>query len=203
MKFYLIIFITTLFAISFSSCDPKAKYKDEISKLDSTLTVLDSAEIRYRAVPADSISGFYAKIKLEMKLIAEVYEGEMDKDRAFLLSQYRDIPNFIKNFPQVYGELIRELEKSKTQIQSLKKALEEGAGKDSMGNKINKEYAIKYSNDECTIAAQVVAQIDKIEEKFPESLERYNELYPQLSGFFDSLRTIQAEQTLLNSGGTQ
>lgn len=203
MKYFSIILFISIIGIALSSCDPKTRYKEEIARLDSTLTVLDSAEIRYRAVPADSISGFYAKIKLEMKLIADVYEGEMDKDRAFLLSQYRDIPNYIKNFPQVYGDLIRELEKSRTQIQSLKKALEEGAGKDSMGNKINKEYAIKYSNDECTIAAQVVAQIDKMEEKFPESLERYNELYPQLSGFFDSLRTIQAEQTLLNSGGTQ
>jgi len=203
MKFYPVILIISLFAVSLSSCDPKAKYKEEISKLDSTLVVLEAAEVRYRAIPADSISGFYAKIKLEMKLISELYKGEMDKDRAFLLSQYRDIPNYIKNFPQVYGDLIRELEKSKTQIMALKKALEEGAGKDSMGNKINKEYAIKYSNDECTIAGQVVSQIDKIQEKFPESLKRYDELDPQLSGFFDSLRTIQAEQTLLNSGGSQ
>jgi hypothetical protein len=187
-----LILAVGMLAVFLFSCDPKKKYQTEIAKIDSTLLNLEEAQSRYAKIPFDSIAGFYAKVKLEMKLVTEKYTGEMDKDRAFILSQYRDIPNFVKNFPEVYSSIGKELEKSKNQLVNLKSALESGAGKDQMGNSIDKSYAEKYTAEECRIAGQVVEQITKIETRFPESVERYNTLYPQLEAFFDSLRTIPA-----------
>jgi len=172
------------------ACKPGDAYQSHVQQLDRALLEVDSVNAVFHSLPLDSVGALYASIKDDMSAIQKKYRGEMPKDRAFTLSRYRDIPNNLKNFSEVRKAVEKEFELSASQLQSLREALVSGADVDGKGNKIDQTYVEKYSAEEIRLASALRQKVEQIQTGLQKSFQDYQQVYPELSAFLDSVKTL-------------
>ena len=187
MKYLFLIFV--LPAMLFA-CRQGEEYTSYIDQLDKAMADVDSARTVFYSLPLDSVGALYSAVKDDMTSVQKKYRGEMPKDRAYLLSRYRDIPNNVKGFSEVRIAIEKEFELGIAQMNNLKEALSSGADIDGKGNKIDQAYVDKYSAEEIRFASALQQKVKQIESGVQKSFLDYDEIYPALSTFLDSVKTL-------------
>lgn len=172
------------------SCSNTERYKNEIARIDSALLSIDTAMTSFQALPVDTLGRLFKKVKEDMNFLQDKYTGDMPRALGVKFSEYRDIPNHIKNFGEVHPQVGAGLDISQKQLNGLKKAIIDGAGTDAAGNSINRSYIEKNTETETKLALDLVQQVKRMESGAQKAFRDYETYYPQLSPVLDSLRTI-------------
>lgn len=189
---YSIVFVSCLLfgAMWFGSCNSADTYKAELSSIDTALAELDSAEVFFDELPVDTLSKLFKKVKTDMKLVTESYEGEMSLELGTTFSRYRDVPNNIKNFSDVLKNSRKEIALTQAQLNKLKQAILDGANRDAKGNVIDEEYIKKNVGVETKVAHDIVEQMKALHTKAEKAFADYDTYYPQVSATLDSLKAL-------------
>ena len=111
----------------------------------------------------------------------------MKKGIALELMSYRSIRKLIPEFGKRRETIANGLTVSREQLASLKKALSENATHDAVGNEINDEYLKKQIQQEKTINASLVKEIEFIIEKSDSINNRFDRHYSQAKFWCDSI----------------
>jgi hypothetical protein len=112
----------------------------------------------------------------------------MKKSIAFELGTYRSIRKIIPEFGKRRETIASGLTVSREQLGSLKKALSENATHDAVGNEINDEYLKKQIQQEKTINASLVKEIEFIVQKSDSIENRFARHYNQAKFWCDSIK---------------
>jgi hypothetical protein len=182
--------IVFFFSFVVAACQQRVDYTAQIAQLDKAMLDIDSAKKVFEALPLDSAGALYSSVKEDMSAIQKKYRGEMPKNRAYLLSRYRDIPNNVKGFSQERKAIEKEFELGAEQLRNLREALAAGADVDGKGNKIDQVYVEKYSAEELKFATALVQKVEQVKFGLERSFDDYKEIYPSLAVFIDSVKTL-------------
>lgn len=169
-----------LSAIAFQACESSAeRYAKEITALDSTLAAVDSAALVFGTIPVEEVSQAFATINKDLKAAQYLLETEeVGLETAQLFAEYTRARRLIKDFPQRMRTLPAELERTRLQLTGLKKALEDGATADAMGNKITPEYVKKQQELELNLARGLCDELVNTADYAKRSLAIYADTEP-------------------------
>lgn len=189
MKFQILTvsFIAALLALIYG-CNTSGSYNQKVEVLDSLYTEVLEAEKVLAEIPHDTAVKTIAAIKKDLKYVQDTYEGDMNKDHALKLADYRSVSRLVKNYGQRHNRLKSEIERTKTQLQGLKNALESGATEDREGNKIDSDYVEKAFAQEKKVAENLVEEIHEMRDRVEMMQNRYIELLPKVNPILDSLK---------------
>lgn len=183
MKFCAFLFcIATLI-----SCSSKINTSAEVSKLDSLLTEVTTAENVYKSeIQHEEIHWRLDSMSNVLKFIESNYEGEMAKENAMLVARYNDTKGIVKKYKNRAPQIRKEIDRTKMQLSNFKQALQAGATKDKNGNVIDKEYVSKQMRKETEAAEYLVKSIMELKERslrfIEENEKRLQDVLPYVKG---------------------
>jgi superfamily I DNA and RNA helicase len=182
-----IAFIFACLATVFG-CNTSGSHSEKVRVLDSLYNEVNEAEKVLAQIPHDTAVKTVAKIKKDLSYVQKNYEGDMNKDHALKLADYRATSRLIKNYGERHNRLKSEIERTKTQLMGLKEALESGATEDKEGNKISSDYVEKAFQQEKMIAENLIKEIHEMKDRVEMMQTKYNDLLPRVNPILDSLK---------------
>lgn len=175
-----------LFCVSCAAPD----YTEHISNIDLHIKALDNAQVKLNAIRTDSMSALGRKVEADMKLVSKRYLGELPIEKAKPLNDYRGIKSLVKKTKPIIANAEVEIPEVRNQLILLRKALYEGATRDAKGEKIDKDYAEKAISNEKLAAEYAINQVDDIEHRVNMVFSNYEQFFPSVVQFIDSLRNL-------------
>lgn len=176
-----------LLALLFAGCQRQPDHSGKIQSLDKLLVQLDSAELVFSEVDRSEGIELRKKIDADVKRIAANYTEEMSRETASLVSQYKSTGNIVKNWGKRHKRISREIERTRKQLQDLKKALEIGATEDQDGNAFTPEYVEKVYTQECTVAEHLIEEIEDMHERQSRARSTYEKYEPSVERILEQL----------------
>ena len=179
-------FLASALLLSLHSC--KAPDRTEyVKQIDSISNALENVAGPYEKLNLDELQAKVDTVNKHLDFIHENYKGDMKKSIAFELVSYRSIRKLIPEFGKRRENIANELTVSREQLASLKKALSENATHDAVGNEINDEYLKKQIQQEKTINASLVKEIEFVIQKSDSINNRFARHYNQAKFWCDSI----------------
>ena len=182
----LYFFMVSALLLSLHSCTPPDR-TDYVKQIDSISNVLENAAGPYEKLNLDELQAKVDTVNKHLDFIQDNYKGDMKKSIAFELGTYRSIRKIIPEFGKRRETIASGLTVSREQLASLKKALSENATHDAVGNEINDEYLKKQIQQEKTINASLVKEIEFIVQKSDSIENRFARHYNQAKFWCDSI----------------
>lgn len=168
-------------AALFACVAPHERYADEIAGIDATLTTLDSALLVFGQVDADEVTRVFKVLNNDLRAAQlNLEQGEVDEETARLFAEYTRARRLIKDFPQRMRTFPAEIERTRLQLNGLKDALQNGASRDALGNKITPEYVEKNYNTEITLAKGLTEELLNTVDYADRSTAMFYELEPKV-----------------------
>lgn len=172
------ILMIIISATSCTNCD-----KSKVTKIDSLITNLDHVQSKIETLKIDSISQICSQLKKEMDIVVNLYPPQKDLPEFMLINNYYKANRGLEKLSKKEGKLIKEIETSKSQFETLKKDIKNGAWtKDSI------DY---FYQSEVKIFNQIMYQSGEFLTFSYIDIASMDTLYPQLNHFIDSM--AQAE----------
>ena len=187
LKFLPIAIGTICMAMIFG-CQSSGSHTEKVRVLDSLYTEVEEAEKVLAQIPHDTAMKTIAAIQKDLKYVQDTYEGDMNKDHALKLADYRSVSRIVKNYGKRKKRLESEIERTKSQLKGLKEALEMGATEDKEGNKIDSDYVEQAFSQEKKVAENLIEEIHEMEDRVEMMQTRYIELLPRVNPILDSLK---------------
>lgn len=128
------------------------RHRDEIRQLDTALARLDSCQAVLDSLPLDSILATRTWASNQWNDFSHFANDslmELTREEGLVIAEVGRIRRLLKDFPAQQKGIPEAIALSRTQIKSLRTALEEGATKDRNGEPMNEDY----------IAAQLTAEL--------------------------------------------
>ena len=182
----LYFFTATALLLSMHSCTPPDR-TEYVKQVDSISNALESVALSYEKLNLDELQAKVDTVNKHLDYIQENYKGDMKKSIAFELTAYRSIRKLIPEFGKRRENIANGLSVSREQLSSLKKALNENATHDAVGNEINDDYLKKQIQQEKTINAALVKEIEFINQKSDSINNRFARYYNQVKFWCDSI----------------
>jgi len=182
----LYFFIACALLLSMHSCTPPDR-TEYVKQIDSISNALESVALSYEQLNLDELQAKVDTVNKHLDFIQANYRGEMKKSIAFELVSYRSIRKLIPEFGKRRENIANGLTVSREQLASLKKALNENATHDAVGNEINDEYLKKQIQQEKTINSTLVKEIEFVVQKSDSINNRFARHYSQTKFWCDSI----------------
>ena len=182
----LYFFIASALVLLMHSCTPPDR-TEYVKQIDSISSVLENAAGPYEKLNLDELQAKVDTVNKHLDFIHDNYKGDMKKSIAFELVSYRTIRKIIPEFEKRRETIANGLSVSREQLTSLKKALSENATHDAVGNEINDEYLKKQIQQEKTINASLVKEIEFVVQKSDSIDNRFARYYTQVKFWCDSI----------------
>ena len=182
----LYFFIASALVLSMHSCTPPDR-TEYVKQIDSISNALESVALSYEQLNLDELQAKVDTVNKHLDFIQANYKGEMKKSIAFELVSYRSIRKLIPEFGKRRENIANGLTVSREQLASLKKALNENATHDAVGNEINDEYLKKQIQQEKTINSTLVKEIEFVVQKSDSISNRFARHYSQAKFWCDSI----------------
>jgi hypothetical protein len=178
--------VASALLLSLHSCTPpdRAEY---VKQIDSISNALESVALSYEQLNLDELQAKVDTVNKHLDLIQANYIGDMKKSIAFELMSYRSIRKLIPEFGKRRENISNGLTVSREQLASLNKALSENATHDAVGNEINDDYLKKQIQQEKTINATLVKEIEFVVQKSDSINNRFARHYTQAKFWCDSI----------------
>lgn len=187
----LYIFLASQLLFSMSSCNSSGFNPPDrtgyVKQIDSISNALENIAAPYEKLNLDELQAKVDTVNKHLDFIHDNYKGDMKKDIAFELVDYRSIRKLIPEFGKRRENISNSLTVSREQLAGLKKALSENATHDAVGNEINDEYLMKQIQQEKTINASLVKEIAFIVQKSDSINNRFMRHYNQAKFWCDSI----------------
>jgi hypothetical protein len=181
-----IVFAFICLTIFSCSTPDRSKY---VQQLDSLSTALENTAQKYEALQLDQVQSRIDTVNAHLEYIQSNYQGDMKKDMSFELSEYRSIRKLIPELGNKREEISNNLAISRIQITDLKKAINENATHDAVGNEMNDVYYKKIIAQEINANKDLVSKMEFIISRTDSVYNRYNRHYTQVKYWVDSLRS--------------
>lgn len=150
-----------LFVWCLASCSSNTnQFTKEVSQIDSLHQEVLSAQERYAQIDAARTEEILSIIKEDMSKMTMKFKGQMTEEDAKVFSEYNSAKRLIKDFPKRNTTILRETERTLTQLTQFKEALSTAATKDGMGNEITADYVTKQYAVESRVASALIEQIN-------------------------------------------
>lgn len=183
----ILYFLTaTALLLSMHSCTPPDR-TEYVKQVDSISNALESVALSYEKLNLDELQAKVDTVNKHLDYIQANYKGDMKKSIAFELTAYRSVRKLIPDFGKRRENIANGLTVSREQLSSLKKALSENATHDAVGNEINDDYLKKQIQQEKTINAALVKEIEFINQKSDSINNRFARYYNQVKFWCDSI----------------
>ena len=182
----LYFFLASALVLSMHSCTPPDR-TEYVKQIDSISNALENVAGPYEKLNLDELQAKVDTVNKHLDFIHENYKGDMKKSIAFELVEYRSIRKLIPEFGKRRENIANSLIVSREQLSSLKKAMSENATHDAVGNEINDEYLKKQLQQEKTINASLVKEIQFIILKSDSINNRFSRHYNQAKFWCDSI----------------
>ncbi|MFZ6053187.1 hypothetical protein [Halocola ammonii] len=186
-KFLPLAFAATCMALIFG-CQSSGNHTEKVRILDSLYTEVEEAEKVLAQIPHDTAMKTISAIQKDLKFVQDTYEGDMNKDHALKLADYRSVSRIVKNYGQRKKRLEDEIERTKSQLTGLKEALEMGATEDKEGNKIDSDYVEQAFSQEKKVAENLIKEIHEMRDRVEMMQTKYIETLPKVNPILDSLK---------------
>jgi|GEM_PF-6737407 len=165
-------------------------YTEQIAEIDSQIIKLDEAHLKFAALRIDSMTSLGRKVEQDMKLVSKKFEGELPLEKAIPINDYRGIKSLVKKTKPLIANAKVEIPEVRQQLVSLRKALTDKADRDAKGARINSEYVAIALQNEKLAAEFAITQVDDIEQRVNDVFARFEDFYPKVQLFLDSLRNL-------------
>lgn len=182
----LYFFLASTLVLSFHSCTPPDR-TEYVKQIDSISNALENVAGSYEKLNLDELQNKVDTVNKHLDFIHENYKGDMKKSIAFELVEYRSIRKLIPDFGKRRENIANGLTVSREQLSLLKKALNENATHDAVGNEINDLYLKKQIQQEKTINAALVKEIEFVLQKSDSINNRFGRHYNQAKFWCDSI----------------
>lgn len=178
--------LASALVLSMHSCTPPDR-TEYVKQIDSISNALESVASSYEKLNLDELQAKVDTVNKHLDFIQANYKGDMKKSIAFELTDYRSIRKIIPEFGKRRENIANGLTVSREQLSSLKKALNENATHDAVGNEINDEYLMKQIQQEKTINSTLVKEIEFVVQKSDSIYNRFGRHYNQVKFWCDSI----------------
>lgn len=182
----LYFFMASALLLSMHSCTPPDR-TEYVKQIDSISNALENVAGSYEKLHLDELQAKLDTVNKHLDFVHDNYKGEMKKSIAFELASYRSIRKLIPEFEKRRETIANGLTVSREQLTSLKKALSENATHDAVGNEINDEYLKKQIQQEKTINASLVKEIEFVVQKSDSIYNRFARHYSKAKFWCDSI----------------
>jgi uncharacterized coiled-coil DUF342 family protein len=171
----LYFFLASALLVSMQSCTPPDR-TGYVKQIDSISNVLENVAGPYEKLNLDELQAKVDTVNKHLDFIQDNYKGE-----------YRSIRKIIPEFGKRRETIANGLTVSREQLSTLKKALSENSTHDAVGNEIDDEYLKKQIQQEKTINAALVKEIEFIVQKSDSINNRFARHYNQAKFWCDSI----------------
>jgi hypothetical protein len=168
------------------SCTPPDR-TGYVKQVDSISNALENVVSSYEKINLEELESTLDTVEKQIDFIKENFKGEMKKDMAIELGEYEEIEEFIPELGEREENISNGLTVSREQLSLLKKALTENATHDAVGNEINDEYIKKQIQQEKTINAALIREIEFIIQSSTSVTKTFERHYPQTKFWCDSI----------------
>jgi len=182
----LYFFLAIAFVLSVQSCTPPDR-TEYVKQVDSISNALENIATSYEKINLDELQAKVDTVNKHLDFIHDKYKGDMKKGMALELVSYRSIRKLIPEFGKRRENIANGLTVSREQLSSLKKALSENATHDAVGNEINDEYLKKQIQQEKTINATLIKEMEFVILKSDSINNRFARHYNQAKYWCDSI----------------
>lgn len=171
---------------SFQSCTPPDR-SEYVKQIDSISNSLEAAAANYEKINLEELEAKVDTVEKQIDFIKANFKGDMKKSMAIDLGEYEEIEEFIPELGEREENIANGLKVSREQLASLKKALTENATHDAVGNEINEDYIKKQLQQEKTINATLVKEIEFVVQQSSSVIKTFERHYPQTKIWCDSI----------------
>jgi hypothetical protein len=182
----LYFFMASALLLSMHSCTPPDR-TDYVRQIDSISNVIENIAVPYEKLNFDELQAKIDTVNKHLDFVQANYKGDMKKSIAFELAEYKSIRKLIPEFGKRRENIANSLSVSREQLSTLKKALNENSTHDAVGNEINDEYLKKQIQQEKTINAALVKEIEFVVQKSDSINNRFARHYNQAKFWCDSI----------------
>ena len=200
MKYAVVVVISLLTMSFFTSCHAPER-EEQIKEIDSIANALESANKNYEMLDLDRIEHIMDSVNNNLNYIQSYYVGDMKKSIAFPLMEYRSIRKLIPGFGDKREEIANNLNVSREQLANLKKALQENATHDAVGNEINDAYIEKQLEQENEINKELVDEMNFVISRSDSIFNRYNRYRVRVNFWRDSIAAKSNGKPVKLAGG--
>ena len=179
-------FLASSLIISLHSCTAPDR-TEYVKQIDSISNVLENVAGPYEKLNLEELESIVDTVEKQIDFIKGNFKGEMNKEMAIELGEYEEIEEFIPELGEREENIENGLKVSREQLSSLKKALIENATHDAVGNEINDEYIKKQIQQEKTINAALIREIEFMIEKSEAVNKTFERHYTQTKFWCDSI----------------
>ena len=171
-------FLASALLVSMQSCTPPDR-TGYVKQVDSISNVLENVAGPYEKLNLDELQAKVDTVNKHLDFIQDNYKGDMKKSIAFELGEYRSIRKIIPEFGKRRETIANGL--------TVSRALNENSTHDAVGNEIDDEYLKKQIQQEKTINAALVKEIEFIVQKSDSINNRFARHYNQAKFWCDSI----------------
>ncbi len=182
----LYFFLATAIVLSMHSCTPPDR-TEYVKQIDSISNTLETAAANYEKLNFEELESKIDTVEKQIDFIKANFKGEMKKSMAIDLGEYEEIEEYIPELGKREENISNGLTVSREQLSALKKALVENATHDAVGNEINDEYIKKQIQQEKTINATLVREIEFILDKSIAVQKTFDRHYSETKVWCDSI----------------
>jgi hypothetical protein len=169
-----------IIGIALSACSGSEKYKTEITQLNETLVLIDSANCQLNTLDTttlkQSIQGLYSNLTF----IAETVKDTITKDKALFLSECYACENAFKKIIAYYQPTKKELLKSKKQLSDLIH--------DLTINKVENSKAESFTEIEIKHAHEIINTVGAMKHSADVHISKFKKNITPLTEFVNELR---------------
>lgn len=173
-------------ALSFQSCTPPDR-SEYVKQIDSISNALETVVLNYEKINLEELESKVDTVEKQIDFIKANFKGEMKKSIAIELGEYEEIEEFIPELGEREENIENGIKVSREQLSALKKALMENATHDAVGNEINDDYIKKQIQQEKTINATLVKEIEFVIQKSEAVNECFEKHYSETKLLCDSI----------------
>jgi len=167
---YLCVF-SSVFLLFLQSCSSESKTED-INRIDSLVTVLDSLQIMLNTIDTAEIQIAYKIYAKNIEKIRTAFDEKNDKDIWQVLTRYGLSRKPLRDYMKHYNNYMSDIQLSYKQLNALKK--------DIKANVLKDEEIKKYTSDEAEIVRFLHISVSHLVENTKRYYDVYLELNPQV-----------------------
>lgn len=174
------VFILMLLTTALVSCDPADEFKEEITTIDSCLTLVNELEAKFDGIDFDSLNLMVEHVEKNEDIIRQYYQPDtVNETLGRQMSDAKSVRKSLKHVStdqMVYGD---ELNAVKNQLEDLKD--------DVLNGVLTEEQVAEYLNVEMTALDKVHVSFDAFYEMQKLEKQRYYAVMPGIDLFVERL----------------
>ena len=185
MKLSILVFLASLM---FMSCGSPLETADDVKSIDALLTEVSKAKLEFDNLPHLEITERLEEIKKTIAYVEEASGGEINRENGLLLDNYRSTKSIVKRFGSRTSQMRVEFDRTKSQLENFKEALQDKATHDKNNTAITEEYISQNMIKEKEAASTLINSVEELKNRSIRFIEKNQEKSDALAPYLNSLK---------------